>query len=463
MRFPLLTLLAAAALLVPTAVSAADAERPNIVLLISDDDDYEHFGFMGDPVAHTPTLDRLAAAGTVFTTAHVPAPLCRPVLASMLSGKLPHQHGIYANYLEQGGIGRDTIKLDPAGSLANRLKDAGYATYATAKYWEGDARVMGFTHGTVSVTFAGFSGFVRHGQHELFRFIDEQHEAGRPMFIWWAPLLPHTPHDPPPRYYDRFAEREIPIPPYYTGDPAPYVETLRKFYAMGSWFDAGVAELIDKLEQSGELENTLFLFFVDNGYAYGLPSKNTPTEKGLRTPMIASWPGRVPAGKRVDGLAYALDLYATVLDYAGIDPPRDIASRSLRPRIEKRSAKGPRALHGAVFAHAPASWPGDPEVPRGPERDVYALYVRTERWKYVLYTQDVAADDDAYIWMVHHFAEGIGRARGDEDLYDLAADPYELTDLAGQPGHAKRLAKFRKQVLAWWRETGGKPLALPGR
>ena len=76
---------------------AETGNQPNIVLLISDDDDYEHFGFMGSKIAQTPTLDTLAAAGTLFTTAHCPAPLCRPSLASMLSGRLPHQHGIYGN------------------------------------------------------------------------------------------------------------------------------------------------------------------------------------------------------------------------------------------------------------------------------------------------------------------------------------------------------------------------------
>ena len=76
-------------------VLAETTKRPNIVLLISDDDDYEHFGFMGSKIAQTPTLDKLVANGTLFTTAHCPAPLCRPSLASMLSGRMPHQHGIY--------------------------------------------------------------------------------------------------------------------------------------------------------------------------------------------------------------------------------------------------------------------------------------------------------------------------------------------------------------------------------
>lgn len=440
------------------AVLAAGPQRPNIVLLISDDDDYEHFGFMGNKRVHTPTLDRLAEAGTVFTTAHVPAPLCRPSLASILSGRLPHQHGIYANYLERKGIGNDPTKLDPTGSLANRLKAAGYATYATAKYWEGDPRAMGFTHGTVNVTFKGFGSLIRQGQDELFQFIDEQHET-KPMFIWFAPLVPHTPHNAPPEYAGRFANTDVPIPPYYKGKTKPYVDAMRKFYAMGTWFDDGVAQLIQKLKDAGEYESTLFLFYIDNGWTLGMPAKSSPYEKGMRTPVFVTWPGRVPAGKRIDGLTYALDLHATILDYAGIAPPGDIASKTLRPLIEGRTDKTHDALYGAVFAHAPVFYSGDPSVPRSPQRDVFALYVRTKRWKYVLYTRDIGRKNERYIWIVHRLSDMPERRKGEENLFDLDADPYEMNNLAERPEHRPRVAEFRKRVLDWWRRTGGQPIA----
>ena len=442
-------------------VEAAES-KPNVVLLISDDDDYEHFGFMGSKIAQTPTLDKLAAAGTLFTTAHCPAPLCRPSLASMLSGRLPHQHGIYANYLDKKGIGRDLVKLAPAGSLANRLKNAGYATYATGKYWEGDPRTMGFTHGTVKVSFGGFSQFVRKGQNELFQFIDEQHES-KPMFIWWAPLVPHSPHNPPAKYLDRFAEVDIPIPSFYKGDRRRYVIGMRKFYAMGTWFDDGVAQLIKKLKAAGEYENTLFLFYVDNGWAYGMPAKNSPSEKGLRTPMFVTWPGKVPAGKRIDSLNYALDLHATALDYAGVGVPADIASKSLRSQIDGKTSKPHDVLFGAVYAHAPQAWTGDPSVKRSAERDLLALYARTDQWKYVLHTQDINAGNAKYVWMIAPLSEPYYRQKGEQDLFDLHADPYERKNLAGQLPQKKRVAELRRQTLDWWKRTGGGPLAVAGQ
>ena len=129
----------AAALLALLASPAGAAGEPNIVYIISDDQDFDHLGFMGHSLVHTPTLDRLASAGTVFTTAHLPMSRCHPTLASFLSGRWPHQSGIYYNYGEK--------QLEPKNSLPSLLKKAGYATYVEGKYWEGDPRAMGFTHG----------------------------------------------------------------------------------------------------------------------------------------------------------------------------------------------------------------------------------------------------------------------------------------------------------------------------
>ena len=441
-------------------VYAENRSQPNIVMIISDDDDYEHFGFMGSEIAQTPTLDKLAAAGTLFTMAHCPAPLCRPSLASMLSGRLPHQHGIYANYLEHKGIGKDKTKLDPTGSLPNRLKDAGYATYGTAKYWEGDPRKMGFTHGTVETSMRGFHQFVRHGQDELFGFIDEKHK-NNPMFIWWAPLLPHTPHNASQEYLDRFADVEIPIPSFFKGDSEKYVTAMRKFYATGAWFDDGVADLIQKLKEVGEYENTLFLFYVDNGYSYGIPAKNSPTEKGLRTPMFVTWPGgNLPSGKRIDSLNHALDLHATALDYAGVEVSEDIASQSLRPQLEGKTDKPHDILFGAVYPHHPHAYSGDSSIKRSAERDVYALYARTNQWKYVLYTQSLTKENEPYIKMKLNFTELMIRSQGDQDLFDLNTDPYEQENLANKAENKERLAKFRSQVLDWWKQTGGGSLAI---
>ncbi len=448
-----------ALLVLLVASMTARGERPNIVLLISDDQDYEHLGFMGNGFVHTPALDELARAGTVFTTAHLPMSRCHPTLASFLSGRYPHQSGIYYNYGDK--------KLAPKNSLPNLLKQAGYATYVEGKYWEGDPRAMGFTHGRGKTA----RKFVRETQRDLFRFIDN-HAGKQPLFIWWAPMLPHTPHNPPARYRKLYREEEMPIPPYMKGredaipdHPDPSRRRRKGFrhremtsYAMEAWLDDGVGQLVDKLKSVGQHDNTLYVFVIDNGWCNGLVSKGSPFEKGVRTPIFFSWPKKIEKNQRFDDLVSTLDLFPTILDYAGVSVPRDVPGWSLRPRIEGKPARQREMLFGAIY---PAfATKGD----QRPERDVYALYCRDRRWKYILYLQDVVAErNGSYFRIQSILTDYPTRAAGDEDLYDLQADPYELNDLADEESQQARLAEMRQRVLKWWDATGGKPLDVPDR
>ena len=443
-RLTLLATLLAAASLLSDALPAA--EQPNIVFIISDDHDNEHLGFMGNEHVHTPTLDRLAKSGAVFTTAHLPMSRCHPTLASFLSGRWPHQTGIYYNYGSQ--------PLAPTDSLPRLLRDAGYATYVEGKYWEGDPREMGFTHGAGKTP----KTFVRKGQSELFAFIDEV--GGRqPLFTWWAPLLPHTPHNPPQKYLDLFEREKIPVPDYIAEDRRDQFRKREHVsFAMEAWLDDGVAQLEDKLREKGLYDNTLFVFLIDNGWCNGLVSKGSPFEKGVRTPVFFSWPGKIKAGQRFDQLTSTLDVYPTLLSYAGAEVPSAASGRNLRPLIEghtdSRKAETDRErLFGAIY---PAFATKNDERP---ERDIYALYVRDKRWKYILYLQNVVLRrNQSYFRIQSILTDYPTRDRGDEDLFDLQNDPHELHDLAEDSQHDERMAEMRAAALAWWKETGGRPL-----
>ena len=427
----------ASALLAP----ALWAEQPNIVFIISDDHDNEHLGFMGNEIVHTPNLDRLAQAGTVFTRAHLPMSRCHPTLASFLSGRWPHQTGIYYNF--------GTKKLDPTNSLPRLLKDAGYATYVEGKYWEGDPREMGFTHGTSE----SGNTFVRQGQADLFRFIDEV--GGRnPFFVWWAPKIPHLPHDPPQQYLALFDNKEIPVPAWIGEDRREsFLEKEHLSMAMEAWLDDGIGKLEKKLREKGVYENTLFVFVIDNGWCNGLVSKGSPFEKGLRTPVFFSWPAKIRGGQRFDTLTSTLDIYPTILDYAGAKTPASASGNGLRPIIDGKTTKNRERLFGAIY---PAFVTENDERP---ERDIYALYVRDERWKYMFFLQDVVEERNGNYFRIQWIETDCpARKKGAEDLYDLQADPTERTNLAAKSEHAERLAEMRKAVLAWWTETGGKPI-----
>jgi len=440
--------------------SRGEAPRPNVVLVLADDQDYEHLGFLGNPLAHTPTLDSLAEQGVVFPTAHVPVARCRPSQAALLSGRWPHQSGIYYNHGPR--------ELDPEGSLPRRLRDAGYATYLGGKYWEGDPRAMGFERD------AGYRprdsrgawaplSFVRRDQSDLFAFIGEN--AGeRPLFVWWAPVLPHPPHDPPERFLELVDAEAIPVPAGFTGDVAEYRRRERLSLAMVAWFDEGLGQLVEALRDAGEYEDTLFVFLIDNGWANGHVSKGSVFEKGVRTPLVFTWPAGLPGGERRPDLVSTLDVFPTILDLVGLPVPAQAAGRSLRARLVgggDPAHEGPEArdvLYGAAYPQS-----ATPLGQRGktPEREVLALYARTRRWKVVLYLRDVRREHDELLGLQTILADYPERRRGDVDLFDLEADPYERHDVADD--HRELVDELLAGALRWWRDTGGGALDLPPR
>ena len=416
---------------------AAEERPPNIVVLVSDDQDNEHFGFLGHPLAHTPTIDAMAGQGVVFTNAFVPMSRCRPAQASLMSGRWPHQSGVYFN------VGSDHI--DPTTAIAGRLADAGYLTRGAGKFWEHSPRQMGFTNETI----LNYETFAREGQGPLFRWIDA-HAGEAPLFIWWAPQLPHVPHNPPDRLLALFDRDAITIPDWYEGDPDAYRRKEHESLAMEAWLDESIAELRTKLDEVGELERTLFLFLIDNGYSNGLPSKGTAFDKGLRTPVVLSGPGLGTGGRRFDELVSTVDLYATLLDVGGARIPEGTAGRSLRPLIDGESFEARSALFGAVYVQSPTE-----DLARA-ERDAYGLWARTPEHKYVLYLRDVReADDDVYK-LQYNLCAYPERDRGDEDLFDLRTDPHELNDLSDDP--ALRADDGRPAPRAPW-PGGARPEA----
>jgi arylsulfatase A len=441
-------ILALALLAACTGERARAGERPNVVVLVADDMDYEHFGFQGHPAARTPTLDALAEAGVLFTHGFVPMSRCRPAQAALLSGLWPHQNGVYFN------VGADHI--DPETALPLLLARAGYATVGEGKFWEGEARAMGFSNYTIR----NYETFVRWDQSHLFGWLDE-HAGAAPFFVWWAPELPHVPHDPPERLLASVPLESIPVPQWFEGDAAEFRRREQVSLAMEAWLDEGVAALRAKLGELGVLENTLIVFLVDNGWANGCVSKGWGHDKGLRTPMILTWPKALAAGARHDDLVSPVDLYATILDYAGLAAPEGCQGQSLRDRLEGRPGTPREALYGALYPLEPL------ETRTDPARDAYALWARTERWKLIVAlkdlhaTADAGSDESEREDIKVSLAPDFVRRRGEVELYDLAADPHERTNLAGRPEHAEVEARLRSEALGWWRASGGGELVLP--
>lgn len=402
-------------------------DPPNIVLAIADDLDPTHLGFTGDPRARTPNLDRLAAEGVYFRTLGV-EPVCRPALATLLSGRWPHQHGIVHN--------QPAAPLDPAGVLPELLRARGYATFCGGKFWEGAHADYGFTAPTERD-----EAFARNkdvGQDELFRWLAEVKD--RPWFVWWAPVLPHVPHRPLARFAKPFAELELPVPEGYVGDVERMREDERALYGMDAWLDAEIGRLMRTLDELGERDETVIVFLSDNGWSSAWPSKGTPRELGVRSPLVVNGPGIAP--RTLDALVELVDVHATVLALAGVELPAGRPGQSLVPWL--RGATGPSRefLCGAVYRRSGAGTPADLLV---------ALHARDARWKLELPRVDI----DSAALTPGAVAAMSWRARaGVPALFDLASDPLEQRDLAADPASAERRAALESVVRAWWSPSG---------
>src|SRR5262245_24384241 len=226
---------------------AAQPRRPNVVMMVGDDQGWTDFGFMGHPAIQTPRLDRLAGESAVFPLGYVPTSLCRASLATLLTGLYPYQHRICCNDPPKG-IDRTAMHpfIKNAPALPRLLGTAGYRSLQTGKFWEGHFSNAGFTHGQTTNSDRHIARKVpqigRDTMQPIFDFIDA-HRAGS-FFVWYAPMLPHYPHNPPERLLARYRVEGRDI-------------RLARYYAMCEWLDETCGQLLDHLERRKLAGNTL--------------------------------------------------------------------------------------------------------------------------------------------------------------------------------------------------------------
>lgn len=407
-------------------VFAEDVTPPNIVLIISDDQAWTDYGFMGHDVIETPHLDRLASESATFVNGYVPTSLCRPSLATLLSGLYPHQHKITGNDpprgVDRGELLRHVRRIPKLPVLLGRV---GYVSHQSGKWWEGNWKEGGFTAG---MTHGDPSRRGRHGDEGLkigrqglepiWEFVDDHQD--KPFFLWYAPFLPHTPHTPPERILAKYRSEDRPI-------------ELAKYYAMCDWFDETCGELLAGLEQRGLNENTLVVYVTDNGWIQKTPesdlpdgwrapyaprSKRSPHEGGVRTPILLRWPGRIEP-RRYETLVSSIDLAPTILNAAYVDVPDDLPGLNLLDVIEAEGRTDRETIFGEIFEH------DIPDID-DPAAGLMYRWCRHGDWKLI-----VPADPNQAT-----------------ELYDLARDPHETRNLAAED--PDRVVNLRRKLNAWW-------------
>ncbi|MDE2921438.1 MAG: arylsulfatase [Acidobacteriota bacterium] len=441
---------------------SAGAERPNIVLVMTDDQGYGDFGFAGNPVIQTPHLDALAAQSAHVERFYV-SPVCTPTRASLMTGRYNYRTRAIDTY-----IGRAMMEPDEV-TIAEMLRDAGYATGIFGKWHLGDnyplrAMDQGFEEtlvhrgggiGQPSDPPGGEGRYTdavlfRNGTREettgyctdvyfdaAFEFMEQAAAEGRPFFAYVPTNAPHGPfHDVPEDRLEHYRQTDLTAALPDPGQVSEQIlDRLARSYAMISNIDENVGRLMARLEALGVADNTLLVFLVDNGpdrdrYNAGLRGrKGTVFEGGIRSPLLARWPDRLPAGgEPVDRIAAHIDIAPTLLDAAGVEAPAGL-------HLDGRSLLGLLA--------------GDVDTATWPDR---TLYLQFHRGNEPIPLHSFAAVGQRYK-LVHPSPRGEGDWNGELalELYDLETDPGESVNLiAEQPDVA---AGMRDAYLAWFEDV----------
>ncbi len=398
--------------------SDADDRPPNVVLIISDDQAWTDFGFMGHEVIRTPRLDRLAAESATFRHGYVPTSLCRASLATLITGLYPHQHRICCNDPPDGQPRSSMLSfIEESPTIPRLLAELGYASLQTGKFWEEHFAKGGFTQGMTTHGRHGEDGLAigRQTMQPLVDFIDEQ--RSNPFFIWYAPMMPHGPHNPPARFLEKYAIDNRPI-------------KLAKYYAMCKWFDETCGFLLDEIDRQGLRDNTLVLFIADNGWIqqtgssrttrgwFAPKSKLSPYDGGLRTPILVRWPGHTKPGFYED-LVSSIDIAPTILSACRAQVPDSLPGVNL---LKTASGDGPLArdaVYGELYTHTAT------DVNR-PASNLTYRWIRQGNWKLVVPNDSSSSTE----------------------LYDISSDSIEEHDVADE--HPNRVAALRKKLDAWW-------------
>ncbi len=449
------------------ATGAVQAEEPNVILVMTDDQGYGDLGFHGNPILRTPNLDRFAGESVRLSDFYV-HPVCAPTRASLMTGRWCQRTSAIDTY-------RGRAMLEPEEvTLAEMLHAEGYATGVFGKWHLGDCHPVraidqGFDDalvhrgGGIGQPSDPRGGEGRYTDPILFRndervetsgyctdvYMDEaidwmsrQHEAGRPFFAYIPTNAPHGPYgDVPEEPYRRYAAMELSNDDFPQEHGHPIAKPIRpdltaREYAMIENIDGAMGRLLASLEEKGLAENTIVLFMHDNGpqhlrYNAGFRSnKGSVYEGGIRSPLFIRWPARLQGGRTVDGLGAHVDIAPTILDACGasqdIDPGFD--GESLLPMLEGRVEQAPdRTI--VIQAHrgdVPVAW--------------HNAMIRMGDWKLV---------NDS----------GFGREippgekpRMRLELYNLEDDPYEEHDLAS--ANPEMVQKLRAAYEAWFKDVG---------
>ncbi len=438
------------------------AERPNVLFLFTDDQRFDTIHALGNEIIRTPNMDSLVANGVSFTHATImgstmPA-VCCPSRAMLMSGRTLY---------------RAPRDLAATVAFPEVFQQAGYTTFSTGKWHNEPASFARCFADGAKIFFGGMSDHHQVPVHdfdptgrypqqarytgekfssELFadaavEFLHKR-DPQRPFLLYFSSTAPHDPRTPPQQYADMYHPADIPLPenfmprhPFDNGEMeirdeqlAPWPRTpdvvrrhLADYYGMISHLDDHIGRVLEALEATGEADKTIIVFAGDNGLAlgqHGLLGKQNLYEHSVRVPLVISGPG-LPAGERRQALCYLLDIFPTLTDLIGLETPEAVEGISLAPVIK-----------------------GEAEQVRD---DLFFAYRNCQR----------CLRDRRYK-LIEYLVNGTTTTQ----LFDIVADPWETSNLAGNSDYSEQLMAMRRRLTDWQAEVDDpllQGLAPPGQ
>ena len=426
----------AALSVVATTRSVAQIDVPppqSVIVFIADDQADRDAGVYGNTAIRTPNIDRLAAAGIRFDSAFLTTSSCSPSRSSILTGRYPHNTGAEDLHTP--------LPVDQI-TIARLLRAQGVYTAALGKWHLGGAERVNWD----TIVEAPGEDLADRTLEVL-----EARPSDRPFFLWVASTDPHRPypgtgtdlpHDP----------ASVRVPPYLPDHPLVR-QDLAAYYDEIARFDWVVGQVLDALDAEGIAADTLVFYLSDNGMPFPR-AKTTLFDSGIRTPFIVRWPQAVRRGTVESGLVSAIDIAPTIADALGVEMPT-AQGFSLMPALRGSGPPG----REAVFAEA--NWHDYEQFTRAVRTDRFKL-VRNYYWDRPLWHP--ADSVNSITWQAFRELDAAGRLtpaqtylmrpeRPFEELYDLARDPDELTNVGGDPAYRDELARLRTRLDNWRVET----------
>ncbi|MPR36000.1 sulfatase family protein [Salmonirosea aquatica] len=471
-------------LALPLAFGSCDkketTKQPNVIVILTDDQRWDALSFAGNPHLKTPHIDKLAQEGVFFKNYFCTTSLCSPSRASILSGQYAHAHGVVNNFTEY------PVDLP---SFPRILQDAGYETAYIGKWHMGednDNPRPGFDYFVThkgqgkywdtefNINGAGSKEIKGYYTTVVTQMADEWLKKPRtkPFMLILGHKAPHSFYTPEPKYAGTFNDVRIPYPAsaFELDDKPEWIrqrlttwhgiygplfdwrkqfpdssaEAVKDFEAMihAYWgtilsVDDSVGELYKTLKESGELDNTIFVFTSDNGLLngeHGMVDKRTMHEPSIRIPLVVRYPGLTPIDQpvMVSKQVLTLDIAPTILELCGAPALKNIHGQSFKRLVQGDTTHWRKAWFYEY--NYEKQFPYTPNV-RG---------VRTDDWKYIHYPTGNGSTDQ-------HMAE----------LYHLTNDPGENKNLIDNPAYAGKRDELNAELARLLKETGAEPDRMP--